>query len=114
MVMRSCGSCTKCCEGYLMLEVQGYTVDLGKPCPFVKQHSGCTIYPNRPDGCKEYQCGWLKSDILPEEFKPEITGVLVHENKGVYYLLPAPNIPSENMIKWFEDSGLNYLVKKIT
>jgi hypothetical protein len=73
---RECGDCTVCCNGTLKIEVHGHGVHAGKPCFYMKQ-GGCSIYEQRPEVCRKYECEWVSSDYLPEWMKPNISNVLV-------------------------------------
>jgi hypothetical protein len=74
---RSCGTCTKCCEGYLSGEVRGIPFFKGKPCHFIKTNSGCSIYEDRPeDPCKGFKCLWLTDQNLPEWLKPNLSNAM--------------------------------------
>jgi hypothetical protein len=70
---RECGACTVCCT--VLAEVE-----LKKPmrcaCDHVER-GGCGIYANRPQGCRDFHCLWLRG-ALPagEEFRPDRLGVL--------------------------------------
>jgi len=103
---RECGSCTKCCEGYLSGNIKGHVMDLGKPCFFVEIGKGCTIYNDRPyDPCKKFLCTWITLKDMPEEFKPEKTGVIFcwrSTEKNLQYLQihRAPNNPSPQVLTW--------------
>jgi hypothetical protein len=69
---RSCGDCTKCCEGWLSGVAHGKAFYPGKPCQF-KGKTGCTIYKDRPhDPCVTYSCAWLRDKYfeLPDWIKP--------------------------------------------
>lgn len=74
---RQCGSCTKCCEGWLPGEVNGYKFWPGRPCHY--QGDGkCEIYTTRPDDpCKSYQCAWLADETIPEWLKPSKSNVIL-------------------------------------
>lgn len=75
---RSCGSCTKCCEGWLTATIHGEEMSPGKPCHLVEEGVGCKDYKNRPkDPCKDFSCMWKASLNMPEQFAPEKTGVIV-------------------------------------
>lgn len=103
---KSCGSCTKCCEGWLSGDIRGHKMYLGKPCFFVEIGKGCTDYENRPESpCKTFQCLWLEEPEVPEEFKPEISGCIISyakTNNGILYLsiTKAPNNPSVELLSW--------------
>ena len=74
---RSCGTCTKCCEGYLSGEVNGIPFYEGKPCHFTDIGSGCSIYEDRPeDPCKAFKCQWLSNPNFPEWLKPNLSNVI--------------------------------------
>lgn len=86
---RSCGTCTKCCEGWLKGEALGYRFHQGKPCHFVSIGKGCTVYEKRPkDPCSTYTCSWLKNEEIPEWMKPsEINAILDFQiTDGVEYM----------------------------
>lgn len=78
MSKRSCGDCTKCCEGWLSGEALGHKFYLGRPCHFLAIGKGCTIYAKRPkEPCQTYKCGWLQSEDIPEWMKPsEINAII--------------------------------------
>lgn len=75
MNFRPCGDCTVCCEGHLVGKAHGNSFGNGKKCIFlVKQE--CTIYKDRPETCRKYQCGWSQG-LFPEWMKPNKTGIMV-------------------------------------
>jgi hypothetical protein len=77
---RSCGTCTKCCEGYLPGSAHGITFYPGKPCHFVSIGKGCSSYANRPeDPCKTYKCSWISNDQIPEWMRPEYINAIIDE-----------------------------------
>ncbi len=107
MTNRKCGTCTKCCEGYLIANVLGQEIGNGKPCIFVEIGKGCKEYSKRPkDPCKIFNCGWLDSEEIPEKFKPDKTGVIItfrttDKSKTHYMKLhSAPEDPSPEMLSW--------------
>jgi hypothetical protein len=86
---RSCGTCTKCCEGYLTGVAHGIPFFSGKPCHFVDMNSGCSIYEDRPDDpCNSFKCGWLTEPNFPEWLKPNLSNVIFTSNEldGHYYI----------------------------
>lgn len=87
---RSCDGCTACCEGWLTANIKGHEMYPGKPCPFVKQGVGCSIYKDRPKNpCKGFECMWKATDstIMPDRFKPSEIGAIVtiDEIDGIPY-----------------------------
>lgn len=109
--MRDCGSCTKCCDGWLTGQVAGEYFYPGKPCIFCNTGKGCISYDTRPvDPCINYSCAWLLLDDFPEDFKPSDIGMIVSINRiGSYQyaeLVPAGNKLDSKMLSWFIVWGL--------
>ena len=78
--MRECGECTKCCEGSLLLVVNGRKVGKSHPCHFLSKLNkcgGCTIYEERPDVCKDFRCEWLSNPEIPEWMKPSLVDTII-------------------------------------
>ena len=85
---RECGSCTKCCEGWLNGEAYGHKFYPGQPC-FFKKEGGCSIYKDRPENpCKSYKCLWLTDENIPHWMKPDqINAILTHRiEEGIGYI----------------------------
>lgn len=75
--VRSCGTCTECCKGWLFGTAHDKPFYSGHPCHFLGKNC-CTIYENRPeDPCQTYYCGWIKNDLFPEWLKPELSKVIL-------------------------------------
>jgi hypothetical protein len=74
---RSCGTCTRCCEGYFSGEVNGHVFYNGRPCHYVDKGVGCTIHEERPEMCRAFKCGWLLDPRIPEWLKPELSNVII-------------------------------------
>lgn len=73
---RSCGECTKCCEGWLSGVAYGYEFKFGTKCKFLGK--GCNIYPYRPsDPCKTFECEYKRNLSIPEWLKPDKSGVII-------------------------------------
>lgn len=127
--MRSCGNCTKCCEGWLQGDVRGHTMYPGKPCFFVTIGVGCNDYENRPQfPCKDFKCEWIVDEELPDEFIPQNKNIiitfgtidemwyarLVRAGEKVdketidWYINYYYKERSFNM--WFEIDGVNYVL----
>jgi hypothetical protein len=105
VVKKECGTCTKCCEGWLHADIRGHEMYPGKPCFFIEIGKGCKDYENRPqEPCKNFTCGWLEIESMPEEFKPEVSGVIMHlkETGGNSYIVlsKAPNDPTVQYLSW--------------
>lgn len=82
---QSCGSCKRCCEGWLSGEAYGQKFYPGKACAFLGS-SGCNIYPNRPySPCQTFECKWKRSAAWPAWLRPEQSNVIfierIHEEQ---------------------------------
>lgn len=109
---RECGSCTKCCEGFLEGTVNDIKFFRGRPCHFVAIGKGCTIYDERPlDPCIVYRCAWLDDPSVPEWLYPHESNVIVdkREINGIPYwqLMEAPAPVSARVLSWFMSKGIN-------
>ncbi len=112
MSKRSCGTCTKCCEGWLTGEVLGHKFYGGKPCHFISIGKGCSVYAQRPkDPCVSFKCGWLASPDIPEWFKPDEINAIVKfdEVEGIprVTLIEAGEVLQSRVLNWFILYGLN-------
>lgn len=73
---RTCAGCAQCCK---LLHV----VELAKPqarwCPHCKPTSPtpCGIYPDRPQTCRLFLCGWL-AGLGGDELKPTLSRVVIN------------------------------------
>jgi hypothetical protein len=54
--------------------------DLQKPdgvwCSHCAPGKGCKIYPDRPDECRTFHCGWLLDLNMPDELRPDRSKVV--------------------------------------
>lgn len=72
---RECGPCSVCCR---LPDI----VELDKPINTMCAHAdpdrkqgACTIYNNRPEVCREFECAW-KQGLGGEYDRPDILGVM--------------------------------------
>lgn len=103
---RTCGTCTKCCEGTLHGAVNGVPFYKGMPCTHCVPSQGCSIYEERPeDPCKKFKCSWLTDYSVPEWMKPNLSGAIVHERNTKSFsfpiLMPNAEDVSVNTLSWY-------------
>ena len=72
---RECGTCSACCAD-LLIQSKELTKLSGVACPHCEK--GCRIYETRPAVCRDYFCGWRTMPELPDDWRPDKIGVLVH------------------------------------
>ena len=76
-IERTCGACTKCCQGHLTGSAHGHNFQPGKPCFFVGGE-GCSIYAERPETpCQSFKCVWLAEDFMPMWMRPDVAKVII-------------------------------------
>ena len=74
--VRACGTCTVCCKAPLIDEPD-FQKAPGVLCPNCKEGSGCQIYAMRPNACRGFECGWKTMPELPDELRPDRSGILI-------------------------------------
>ena len=80
IIERSCGTCTKCCEGWLEGNVHGHKMHRGCNCFYLEKT--CRIYEDRPENpCRNYNCSWLTEETFPGWMKPELTNTIITKRK---------------------------------
>ncbi len=57
--------------------------------------AGCGIYAARPQVCRDFECEWLTSRTLPQNFRPDRIGAILMEDSDVdeYRAVCAPSRP---------------------
>jgi len=73
---RRCGECTLCCK-VLRVDTPELKKMSGVWCPDCREGAGCAIYETRPPICRIWYCGWRLRTDLPEDWRPDRSGVLV-------------------------------------
>lgn len=112
IVSRECGSCTKCCEGWLSGVVDGEYFYPGKECKFCIAGSGCSSYESRPvDPCQTFTCAWILDESIEDDRKPEFSDAIVSVNNvnNIRFaeLTPAGERFNVDTLSWFILWGLN-------
>ncbi|MBV8393775.1 MAG: hypothetical protein JOY81_11390 [Alphaproteobacteria bacterium] len=73
---RSCGGCSECCV-VLRVDTPEFKKKADVPCEHLCQGGGCGIYETRFPVCRSWHCAWrMMGELLPEEARPDKTGVL--------------------------------------
>lgn len=89
-----CGSCTYCCT---VMKVKELNKGANTPCTHCIEGSGCTIYNERPESCRIYECLWFRSQSfdkpLPPGIRPDrcnvVIGTVNNGNEVILYVEPA-------------------------
>jgi Fe-S-cluster containining protein len=84
---RVCGDCYACC---VYLGIDELKKHAGRACRHLTGQNGpsqrCSIYPDRPKACQEYECAW-RSGWGQDHWKPNKCGLL-----ATFY--PSEHIPN--------------------
>ena len=75
LAKRRCDSCTVCCTE-LKIETAEFRKPANTPCPHLCA-TGCGIYETRPPVCQQFLCGWRLFPELTDDWRPDLSGVLV-------------------------------------
>ncbi len=75
LAKRRCDSCTVCCTE-LKIETPEFRKPANKTCKHLCT-TGCGIYESRPAVCQEFLCGWRLFPDLTDDWRPDLSGVLV-------------------------------------
>ena len=74
--MKTCGDCSQCCR-VLSLYIDDELKPQGYWCKYCNQ-PGCSIYTTTiPKSCKDFFCGWLQNENIPENLKPNRSGIVL-------------------------------------
>ena len=71
-MINTCGSCTICCTA---LSIKEINKPEGVRCEHLTEQ-GCGIYNNRPEECRNYECGFLSYD-LHRKLRPDRSGFII-------------------------------------
>lgn len=64
---RGCGDCTLCCK---VMEIPELQKPRGLWCVHCKAGSGCTVYSERPNVCRDFYCAYLTTPMFGEQWFP--------------------------------------------
>ena len=75
---RTCGECTVCCTA-LNVDAPDFKKPPGVPCAHLGSR-GCGIHAVRPRICRTWFCAWRRMAGLPDDARPDRSGLLVSLN----------------------------------
>lgn len=75
---RTCGACTACCT-VLTVDTPGFQKPGETPCKYLTIQR-CSIHAERPHICRTWFCAWRRVAALPDEARPDLSGLLVSLN----------------------------------
>ena len=78
MDYRSCDKCSVCCE---ILEIPTLKKPKKTLCANVCSGGGCSIYQDRPDECRTFQCIWSEG-YTGDGQRPDKSGIMASVAKG--------------------------------
>lgn len=68
--MQDCGECVECCYAFKV-------EDWKEACEECKyEDKGCSIYEDRPQVCKDYECAWLGQPNGHKPLRPDKCGAI--------------------------------------
>lgn len=75
-VVRGCGPCQMCCRVFPVPEAGKFNTDR---CSRLIVRKGCSVYPDRPQPCRDFFCLWTRDASLGEEWRPDIAGFVLSD-----------------------------------
>jgi len=75
---RACGDCMACCT-VLTVDTPDFRKPAGTPCIHLASR-GCGIHAERPHICRTWFCAWRRIADMPDEARPDRSGLLVSLN----------------------------------
>jgi hypothetical protein len=75
---RDCGACTACCT-VLTVDTPDFKKPAETPCIHLNDR-GCGIHAARPSICRTWFCAWRRVAGLPDDARPDRSGLLVSLN----------------------------------
>ena len=89
--MRICGDCSECCRLLSVRLSDNYYSPCGHWCKHCTQ-PGCGIYNTiKQKKCKEFNCGWLQNENIPENLKPNLSGIVLEVLNNVDHVIANSN-----------------------
>ena len=105
---RTCRDCGMCCTLY---QVDSLGKPAGVRCSHLKG-TRCSIYNDRPEDCRAYECGWLQGGPVP---KPVKAGIIADPSKSpladlMIHLDDRVRSPGKRFLKMCEEKEIKLLV----
>ena len=75
----SCGDCGLCCN---LMEVCALAKPRRQWCGHFRRGVGCGIYADRPVDCRVFECAFLTTEGLSDDWRPDRAGFLMW-NDGI-------------------------------
>lgn len=73
---RDCGACNVCCVA-LTIDDDQLQKPQGYRCRNAKPDNSCAIYPDRPQTCRSFNCGWRLLGWVRAPLRPDTSRVLI-------------------------------------
>lgn len=96
-IERECGECSACCITLKINEPE-LTKRADDPCPHLRECGGCGIYPQRPQVCRTWLCGWKSINGLDDGLRPDRCGVLIRDGAGGGLTLQPLRDPEQTLL----------------
>jgi len=71
---RNCNGCSMCC---FVLAVHEIDKPAGVWCSHCPSKRACRIYDTRPQECRDFNCGWLTSPEIGDEWNPRRSRIVL-------------------------------------
>jgi len=79
LLPRPCDQCSLCCKVLGVSELQKVA---NQWCSYFAPGKRCTIYPTRPNECRQFQCGWSKSLEFDLSWRPDRAHFVIDDSRA--------------------------------
>jgi hypothetical protein len=110
-----CGECTVCCTLSVVKELNK---EAGETCKHCISKVGCSIYEERPQDCKDFECAYLQSGTDNVSLRPDNCNVMFFKKSDrIFGGVVAPKKPitdiARGQIEAFRKQGYSVVMLKL-
>lgn len=109
-----CDGCTACCT---LLPIEAINKPVNTPCQYCD--AGCSIYPDRPQTCAEFECAYLQGRNVPLSLRPDNCGIIFIKRtdrifSGVLMADRKPTEAARGQIDAFLKQGFSVVLSSLS
>jgi len=111
--MQECGECTLCCILLWIVEKNSFPLERCSDCDLNK---GCTVYDNRPEECKNFNCSWRLDNNAHADMRPDKCHIIFENlSEDIIFGTLDPNYIIDDLIigqiRAFQNSGSSIVLQ---
>ena len=115
VIENKCGECTVCCT---LSYVKELNKKPGETCKHCIEKTGCGIYEQRPQECKEFECAYLESGVTNISLRPDNCNVMFFKKSDRIFVgavVPNKSVSdiARGQIESFKQQGYSVVMIKL-